>query len=107
MIAVAAAFLCAVAVAFVFGYRAGRHARHLRWAHEPIRPWMSVPFIAHTHHIPPDALFQAIGVQPRRPRDRRPLGQIAQETHRPVDELIHELEKAIATAGNAMPGKAP
>ena len=58
-------FVLAIAVTFVFGFRAGAHARRIRRQNDPVRPWMSVPFIAHTHHVPPEILFQAIGVQPR------------------------------------------
>lgn len=96
------AFLLAVAIVFVFGYRAGRHARAIRWANEPIRPWMSVPFIAHTHHVPVEMLFQAIAVQPQ-PSDRRPLRRIARQQKRPVEELIRDLDDAIAKARGATP----
>jgi len=33
---------------------------------------MSVPFVAHTHHLRVETLFDAIGVSPN-PRDRRSL----------------------------------
>ena len=69
--AVGLAFLLAIAGTFVFAYRAGRHARQIRTENEPIRGWMSVPFIAHTHHVPASVLFQAIGVLPGEPHDRR------------------------------------
>jgi hypothetical protein len=96
------AFLVAVAGAFHFGFRAGRHARHIRWASEPIRSWMSVPFVAHTYHVPPEVLFHAIGLQPHR-HDRRPLRRIAREEGRPLPELIRDLEKAIANARKPPP----
>jgi hypothetical protein len=96
------AFLLAVAVTFVFGYRAGRHARYLRWSHEPIRAWMNVPFIAHTHHVPAETLFEAIRVQPH-PHDRRPLRRIAREQKRPVEELIRALDAAIARSRGPAP----
>lgn len=108
----AVAFCVAIGGTFIFAYRAGRHARHLRWENEPIRPWMSVPFIAHTHHVPPALLFQAIGREPR-PHDRQPLRMIAREQHRPVEDLIQDLERAMAGTGHAHPapenrgGKAP
>ncbi len=93
------AFAVAIAGTFVFALRAGRHARHLRWESEPIRPWMSVPFIAHTHHLPASILFQAIGLDPH-PHDRRPLRSIARDQHRSVDVLIADLERALVTAGH-------
>ena len=91
-------FLVAIVAVFILGYHIGNHVRRIRWANEPIRPWMSVPFIAHTHHVPVDLLFQAIHVQRQQPRDRRPLRRIAREEKRPVDELIRDLNDAIARA---------
>ena len=93
----AVALLVAIAVTFVFGFRAGRHARHIRWQNEPIHAWMSVPFIAHTHHVPPEILYKAIGLPPQQ-RDRRPLRRIAREEKRPVADMIRDLERAIASA---------
>ena len=92
----------AIAATFFFGFRAGRHARRLHFENEPIRPWMSVPFIAHTHHVPAAVLFQAIGLQPHE-HDRRPLRRIAREEHKPVEELIHQVERALAEAGHTHP----
>jgi hypothetical protein len=97
-LAVGLAFVLAITATFVFAYRAGRRARHLRAEEEPIRGWMSVPFIAHTHHVPAEALFAAIGVQPREPRDRRSVRHLARELHRPVPQVIAELERAIHAA---------
>ncbi len=105
--------LCvALAATFVFGSRAGRHARRLHFEDEPIRPWMSVPFIAHTHHVPSALLFHAIGLEPQQ-HDRRPLRTIARDQHRPVEDVVRDLERALAAAGHTHPsleppgGKAP
>ena len=91
-------FLAALALTFVFGYRAGNHARMIRRQNEPIHGWMSIPFIAHAHHVPADALYRAIGAEPR-PKDRRPVRRIAREQKRPVDQLIKELNTALAANG--------
>jgi hypothetical protein len=104
-----AAFFLAIAATFFFGYRAGRTAREIRrhndrQRNEPIRAWMSVPFVAHTYHIPEPVLFQAIHVPPN-PRDHRPIRDIARAEKLPSAELIRELEKAVASADNG--GKAP
>lgn len=100
------AFVLAIAGTFVFAYRAGRQARHLRGQNEPIRPWMSVPFIAHTHHVPASVLFQAIGVEPHQPRDRRSVRHIAHDVNRPVPELMSQLQRAIDAAAQP-PGGHP
>ena len=95
---VGVAFVLAIALTFVFAFRAGRRARLLRFENEPIRAWMSIPFIAHAHHVPPATLFAAIGVEPRQPRDRRSVRHLAHDLNRPVPELISQLQHAIDAA---------
>ena len=105
-LAVGLAFVVAITGTFVFAYRAGRRVRHIRAENEPIRAWMSVPFIAHAHHVSAAALFQAIGVQPREPHDRRSVRRIAHDLNRPVPELIAQLQRAIDAAAQP-PGGHP
>ena len=100
----ALAFFLAIAVTGIFAFRAGEHARRMRWESESIRPWMSVPFVAHTHHVPPEVLYKALGLPPRE-HDRRPLRRIARERNRPVSELVSRLEQTLAAAHSA--GAAP
>lgn len=100
------AFLLAVTGTFFFAYRAGRHAHMLRWENQPIRAWMSVPFIAHTHHVPPSELFAAIGVQPREPHDRRSVRRIAHDLNRPVSQLMSELQRTLDAAAQKPGGAA-
>jgi hypothetical protein len=100
-------FCVAIAATFFFGYRAGRTARHVRFQNEPIRSWMSVPFVAHTYHAREQPLFEAIRVPPN-PRDHRPLRDIARAEKRPVAELIRDLHNALLNDEKATPsGKAP
>jgi hypothetical protein len=93
----ALAFILAIALTFVFGYRAGHQARLIRRENEPIHGWMSIPFIAHAHHVPPEVLYQAIGVKPQ-PKDHRPLRRIAREQKRPVEQIIQDLNAALKAA---------
>ena len=97
--------MLAMAGTFVFAYRAGRGARQIYTDNEPIQAWMSVPFIAHTHHLPASVLFQAIGVQPRKPHDRRSVRHIARDLNRPIPELIAQLQRAIDAAGQPPGGQ--
>ena len=112
LLILAVAFCVAIAGTFIFAFRAGRHARRLHFENEPIRPWMSVPFIAHTHHVPAAVLFYALGIEPEQ-RDRRPLRAIARQEHRPLEDVVRDLERALAAAGHTHPapaapgGKAP
>ena len=98
--------MLAIVGTVVFASRAGRQARHFRTENEPIRAWMSVPFIAHTHHVPASVLFQAIGVHPREPQNRRSVRHIARDLNRPVPELIAQLQRAIDAAAQP-PGGQP
>jgi hypothetical protein len=104
LLVVGIAFVLAIAGTFLFAYRAGRRVRHIRAENEPIRAWMSVPFIAHSHHVPASVLFQAIGVHPQQPRDRRSVRHIAHDLKRPVPELIAQLQRAIDAAAHQPPG---
>jgi hypothetical protein len=100
MLVLGLAFLLAITGTFVFAYRAGRHARQIRLANEPIRAWMSIPFIAHTRHVPAPVLFQAIGLQPE-PHDRRSIRHIAHDLKRPVPDLMAQLQRAVDAAARA------
>lgn len=101
-----------VALAGLMTAHTVRHIMLVRRSTEAVRPWMSVPYIAGTRHVPADVLFRAIGVQPHR-FDRRPLYWIARQQHRPVADLIGKINTAIAqqrSIGNAPPtnpGRAP
>ena len=103
-LAVGLAFVVAITGTFVFAYRAGRRVRHIGAENEPIRAWMSVPFIAHAHHVPANVLFQAIGVRPQEPHDRRSVRHIAHDLNRPVPDLIAQLQRAIDAAAQPPPG---
>jgi hypothetical protein len=90
-----ALFLAAVFFTGLFGFRAIRRA--IYWHNhrdEPIRSWMSVPYVAHSYRVPTHVLYQAIDLPPMQ-RDRRPLREIAREQDRPVEVLISELKDAI------------
>jgi hypothetical protein len=107
-VAIGLAFVIAIAGTFIFAGRARRQVRRIGYENEPITAWMSVPFIAHTHHVPASVLFQAIGVQPRKPYDRRSVRHIAHDLKRPVPELLDKLQRAIETApGPGPPGSQP
>jgi hypothetical protein len=73
---------------------------------EPIRGWMTVGYVAHSYHVPPHVLYQALDL-PREPRDRRPLREIAKSQGRSVDELRATLLDAIAHARPPYPPPPP
>ncbi len=80
----------------LFAIRTVRHAIYWRLHRdEAIRPWMSVPYIAHSYRLPPHVLFEALGIPPQ-PPDRRPIKEIAREQNISVEQLITTLQEAIA-----------
>jgi hypothetical protein len=88
-------FALVVIVTGAFAVRTVR--RTLYWRHhadEQIRPWMTLPYVAHSQHVPPPVLYDALGI-PHQPHDRRPLREIARERKVSVDELIATLERTI------------
>jgi hypothetical protein len=98
---VLAAFVIVLMVTGLFAVRTVRRAVY--WRHhrdEPIRPWMSLPYVAHSYRVPPRVLYEALGI-PHPPRDRRPIKAIAREKNVSVDELINTLQRAIAGARQA------
>jgi hypothetical protein len=113
--AVAAALALVVLLTGFFGVRTVRRA--IYWGFhrdEAIRPWMSIPYVAHSHRVPPRVLYEALGVTPQ-PHDRRPLKEIARQQNRSVEQLTTTLQDAIArerarpTSGSPppAPGRSP
>lgn len=82
-------------------YRAVHTVRRIAYwrAHrdEPIRPWMTVGFVAHSYRVPAHVLYDALGL-PDKPRDKRPLREIAKTQHRSMDEVKAILQEAITQA---------
>lgn len=97
------ALTIAVAAAGLMMLHTVRHAMRLRHAREAVRPWMTVPYIARSRHVPPETLYAALRLTPEF-RDRRTLGRIARQQGRPVHDVIADIEAAIARAhGHAPP----
>jgi len=106
-ISLAIAFVLAIGLTFVFGFRAGLHARLIHhWQNQPIRAWMSIPFIAHTHRVPAALLYKAVGVEPQA-KDHRPLRRIAREQKRPVEDLIKRINTVLTQPGNPASSHTP
>jgi hypothetical protein len=91
-----AALVLVILVTGLFTVRTVRRAVYWRLHRdEVIRPWMSIPYIAHSYRIAPHILYESLGMAAQ-PRDRRPIREIAREQNRSVDELIATLQNAIA-----------
>ena len=92
-----AAFIFVVCFTGFYAYRTIERAAYWR-AHrdQPLAGWMTVGYIAHSYHVPPPVLYDALDLEPKPPRDRRSLSQIAKEQNRSFEEIKTELEKVIA-----------
>jgi hypothetical protein len=97
--------LLSVAVVAVFAARAMQQSP-FRPTVEPIRPWMTVPYIARSHHVPASVLYTALGLPPTQ-HDRRPLLAIARAQHRPVSAVIAAVQAAIVQYHPPTPTPAP
>jgi hypothetical protein len=88
------AFLLAVTVTALFAVRAihrGAPHRH----EEPLRGWMTIPYIAHSYRVPPHVLYEALELPSGKPHDKRPIREIARAQGRSVDEVKIILMNAI------------
>jgi len=63
---------------------------------EPIQGWMNIGFVAHSYHVPPPILYQAIGLPPK--PDKRPLRIIAKAQNRSLGAVRAILQNAIVHA---------
>src|SRR6266436_2135699 len=97
-----------ILVTALFAVRTVRRAMFWRTHRdEVIRPWMSIPYVAHSYRVPPHVLYQALGIPPQL-HDRRPLKQIAGGQNRSVDEVISSLNEAInRERANQIPTASP
>ncbi len=95
------ALATSLALIGIFSIRTVRTAPQVR-ADERIRPWMNVPYIAHSFHVPGHILYQALGF-PAGHVDRRPIVDIARAQQRPVQAVIAVLEEAISRYRLATP----
>src|SRR5437588_2406955 len=79
----------------LFAVRTVRRAVYWRLHRdEVIRPWMSVPYVAHSYRVPPHVLYECLGIPPQ-PHDRRPIRDIAPQQNRSAQEVIATLQNAI------------
>ena len=101
------ALLAVVLLTGVFAVRTVRRAIYWR-AHrdEVIRPWMTLPYVAHSYRVPPRVLYEALKID-HPPHDRRPIKKIAADQHKSVDEIITTLHQAIAQARQQPPSNGP
>ena len=79
--------------------RAYLEVRHLRTVAAgeavDVRPWMTIPYIAHVYHVPEEELWRALDLTPTKQERRDPLHVIARHHHRDVHADILTLEARV------------
>lgn len=60
-----------------------------------IRPWMTVPFIAHFYKVPENYLDQSLHISNDRAVHHLTLRELTGRVKRPLDGLIHDIQHAI------------
>ena len=107
----AAVCLVALVAAGAFAVRTARTALYWSQHHnDPIERWMTVNYVARSYDVPPDALWNALGLPPARPpsRDaRRPLSPIATARGQTFEQVRATLEAAIVEARTQPPALQP
>ncbi len=62
-----------------------------------IRPWMTLPVIARIYHVPESYLDAWLHLSSPQALHRASLLNLANRSHRPVDELIRDVQQAVLT----------
>ncbi|HZU65862.1 MAG TPA: hypothetical protein VFA09_01180 [Ktedonobacteraceae bacterium] len=62
-----------------------------------IRPWMTIHYIALTYHVPENYLYQSLHITNPQQVRHATLRVLADRANQPVDDVIHEVQKAILT----------
>ena len=102
-----AVFVSIVSLTALFAVRTVRRAIYWRLHQdETIRPWMTIPYVAHSYRVPPTVLYEALAID-HPPHDRRPIREIAQEQNRSVEEVIAALQAAITRERSPQPPGQP
>ncbi len=60
-----------------------------------VRSWMTIPYIAHTYHVPGSYLYTSIGVTNSAAQNRASLYALATQKKRPVATVVSGIQHAI------------
>jgi len=60
-----------------------------------IRPWMTIPYISHTYHVPESYLYRVLNLAATTPYHHITLQALSIRYRRSVDELIRKIQLAI------------
>lgn len=90
------AWAIALTLTFLFGLRTIGYLNDWRHTSEiDVEGWMTPRYIAHANRVDPQTIIDSIDLD-RDQIARRTLAQIARQQNVPLDELIAQIEAAIA-----------
>ena len=98
-----------IAALALVGYFAGRLALGALYWNDPrnqdvpLAAWMTPRFVAHSWHVPPEVIRDALGLAPDGSGRRLTLGQLADEQGIPLEDLTADLQSRIAAHRAAHP----
>jgi hypothetical protein len=101
------AFAFALGATGFFATRVVVHA--LYWSQhkdEPLEPWMTVGYVAHSYGLAPEILREKLGLAPEE-RDRRTLAEIAADQGQSFEVVRAALLDTIAAARSSPPLRPP
>jgi hypothetical protein len=94
-LALALTVFCAVQTVQAFQRFQQEHQLVMSGDVRAIRPWMTVPYIAHFYHVPESYLDQSLHITGDRTAHLLPLRDLASRINRPLNSLIHDIQHAI------------
>ena len=106
-LALALTVFCAVQVVQAFQNFQQEHQLVVKGDVRAIRPWMTVPYIARFYHVPESYLDQSLHISSDRTTRRLPLRDLASRINRPLDSLIHDIQRAILNYRKHRSGAVP
>ncbi len=92
------ALLVAITGTTLFGIRSAQRAAYWReHGDQPLRPWMTLGYVAHSYRVPPHRLKLALNLPPEK-AEKRSLEVLARAQQRDVQDLMADLRRAIVLA---------
>lgn len=59
-----------------------------------VRPWMTIPYITRTYHVPEDYICKSLKID-KRSVQHATIQALAIRLRRPVDDMVRQVQKAI------------
>lgn len=60
-----------------------------------IHPWMTIPYVAHTYHVPESYLYDSLHISDTRASSHMPLQALASRYKRPVASVVYDVQNAV------------